>query len=708
MKKVLSVCVPATVILSLLALPAAGQITKVVNGASFASNNKFTAGSIITIKGGNLATTTVAATNSANPPKTLGGVTVTIGGVASALFYVSPAQINARIDPSLSRGVKQLVVTTPGHRFTTQIEIVAAGSAGIFTLRGTGARDGAILNARTFKLSPFSVTTGNEPTYLAIFATGLDLSTTPVVTVDGIPMPVLWAGNAPGFFGLQQINVRLLPQLAGAGRVEVVVTAGGRTTNVVEIVILPNASQVSWWAELWDNTLRNRELAAIAWIPGTSLALLADENDDVVRLLDIKNRKVLRTITLPTGAEPVAVAVNTAGKIAVVAERDRDRVAILDLNTYKVVQEVKVGGGPSAVAILGDRAVVLNLDTDNVSIVSLATSAVTATVPVGRSPRGIATDILPGDLWRAYVTNQNEGTISVIDLKNGQLAGTVNLGEDVRPQSILAMMGTGIGVVTEPSRNKDGRVLLVNLITGAILDEVNVNPDGSGGASALALYGNTIYFANQSAGSVTAAQFTLGPTPTLTAKTIKVGIGVRALAVDALDKLLLVTNQGSGEVVLIDLTTNAIAGKINGVRAEDESDDANHNRDDRDRAANVPAITSMSPSKAKAGTTFALTLAGKNLEGAIEVVFLKPGSLTTSSHQASAEMLTGVSRQPYGTVDAAIQVTYIQVSGGGTKLIANVAIASGASRGDRVVQVRTINGESTNKQSSANTFEVER
>jgi len=144
------------------------------------------------------------------------------------------------------------------------------------------------------------------------------------------------------------------------------------------------------------------------------------------------------------------------------------------------------------------------------------------------------------------------------------------------------------------------------------------------------------------------------------------------------------------------------------VRAEDEGDDASDNRDDRDRAANVPAIASMSPSKAKAGSTFALTMTGKNLEGAIEVVFLKPGSLTTSNHHASAEMVTGVSRQPYGTVDAAVKVTYIQVSGGGTKLTANVAIAASASHGDRVVQVRTINGESTNKQSSANTFEIER
>ncbi len=706
MKKLPGVCVAVTVILTLLALPAAAQITKVVNGASFASNNKFTAGSIITIKGTNLATTIAAAPDASAPPKTLGGVTVTIGGVPCVIFYVSPTQVNTRIDPLLAVGTKQLVLTTPSKTFTTDIEIVAAGTPGIFTLPGSGAREGAVQNAATFKVSPFSVTTNGQPTYLAIYATGLDLSTKPVVTIDGVSVPVQFYGNAPGFGGLQQINVQLLPELAGAGRVELVVTAGGRTTNVVEIVILPNAGQFSYYQQLLDNLLRNRELSAIAWIPATSLALLTDENDDVVRVLDVKNKKVLKTITLATGAEPIAVAVHAAGKLAVVAERGRDRAAIIDLATYKVTKEVQAGGAPSGVAILGDLAVVLNLDTDNVSILNITTGVVGATVDVGRSPRAVATDIL-GTQWRAYVTNQNDGTISVIDITSAKVIATLSLGVDVRPQSILALIGSGLGVVTEPSRNKDGRVMLVNLASGVIVAEVNVNPDGSGGASAMAQYGNTIYFTNQSAGSVSAVQFALGTTPTLTTKTIKVGIGARALAVDELDKVLLVTNQGSGEVVLIDLTTNTITGKINGVRSENEDDD-NDNRNDRDNAANVPVISSVSPAKAKAGTTFLLTLAGKNFEGAIEVVFLEDDGWHGSGHKASAEMNGGFGRQPDGKVDSAFKATNIQVSGGGTKLTASVTIASGAAAGDRVVQVRTPNGESTTRQSPANTFEVER
>ena len=48
---------------------------------------------------------------------------------------------------------------------------------------------------------------------------------------------------------------------------------------------------------------------------------MADENDDVVRVVDISAKKVKQVIDLPQGAEPVAVAVSADGKTAVVTER---------------------------------------------------------------------------------------------------------------------------------------------------------------------------------------------------------------------------------------------------------------------------------------------------------------------------------------------------------------------------------------------------
>jgi uncharacterized protein (TIGR03437 family) len=720
MKKVPSALAGSLVIFTLLVPSAAAGITKVVNAASFTSNNTFSPGTIITIKGNNLANATAAAPDPAKPPTTLSGVTLQIGGVPSALFYVSPEQINARIDPSVALGTKTLSLSSPAGTFTTQIEIVQAGSPGIFSLAGTGTRDGAILNAVTFDGGPFSVTTLGKPTYLAIYATGLDLSSMPAsmprVTVGGVSLPVLFAGPAPGFTGLQQINVQLLAQLAGAGRVSLMITtASGRTTNVVEIVILPSPGQGPFAPDL-ENQSRNRELAAIAWVPDTSFALLTDENDDVVRVIDVKARKVTKTIALPAGAEPVAVAVYPAGKTAVVAERGRDKVAILDLTDFTVSGEVplnfgaKTASGPMAIAMLSNVALVLNADTDDVSVLNLTTKSVSGIVDVGRAPRGIGSETTNGSPGLAFVVNQSDGTISVIDLIQMKVVNTLKLGADVRPQSILVLPpmlpGLRVGVVTEPDSHETGRVMLVNLDTGSILADVDVNPDGSGGASEMAFFNNTVYFTNQSGGSVTAAKVTppsgAQTSWALTPRTIKVGIGARALAIDQLDKLLLVTNQGSGEVVLIDLNTNQIAGRINAVRSEDEDDDKHDDHGDRDRASNVPVINSLTPNKGTARTSFPMTIAGRNFTGATEVVFLDPDSLPGEGKGRGNSGNHG--KVPFGRKDPAFTVTNLHATA--TQVTVNVAIAAGASKGDRVVRVLTPNGESSFVMSSANTFTV--
>jgi YVTN family beta-propeller protein len=370
-----------------------------------------------------------------------------------------------------------------------------------------------------------------------------------------------------------------------------------------------------------------------------------------------------------------------------------------------VLQEIVVGGGPSAVSILGNSALVLNLDTDTVSIINMTTKAVTATVAVGRSPRGLSSDTVGGQL-RAYVTNQNDGSISVIDVAAGTALTPLQLGVDVRPQSILVLPGSGMAIVTEPTGAKNGKVLLVNLTTGAIVTELSVNPDQSGGSSDIALFGSTVYFNNQSGGSVTAAKFVLAPAPLLTPQTIKVGIGARALAIDTLDNWLVVTNQGSGEVVLIDLTTNQIVGRINGVQSEGEDDKGKHDdHDDRDKASNMPSVTSISPNHAKAGTSFLLTIIGKNLTGATGVAFVNPEDMPGNGHGNGNS--GNQSHGPFAKVDPAFTVTNVQVNAAGTQVTATVAIAANASKSDRSVRVLTPNGESTFLLNSANSFKVE-
>jgi uncharacterized protein (TIGR03437 family) len=100
------------------------------------------------------------------------------------------------------------------------LTVSTSAPVGLFSLFGTGTQDGAILNAITFLLGDFSTRTANSPTFLALFATGLNVwatpTVTPVVTIGGVPVQVTFFGAAPCCDGLDQVNVMLPDSLAVA------------------------------------------------------------------------------------------------------------------------------------------------------------------------------------------------------------------------------------------------------------------------------------------------------------------------------------------------------------------------------------------------------------------------------------------------------------------------------------------------------------
>ncbi|HXJ39969.1 MAG TPA: hypothetical protein VNH18_11895, partial [Bryobacteraceae bacterium] len=658
------------------------QTFTVVNAAAF-QGTSVAPGSIVTIFGTAMTNTRASVTDPAHPPTSLGGTTVTIGGKAASLFYVSPAQINAVVAADVAAGVQPVTITSGAGTFTGTVTIDVNAQPGLFSMTGTGTHDGAIIDALTGRVGAFSVTTGTKATFLALFLTGANFTTAPTVRIGGISVPVTFAGASPCCVGLQQINVSLTSALAGAGRVPIVVQAGGQTSNVVEIVILPAHGQGET-SDDRDNADRSRELSAVASIPGTSLALVADENDDVVREIDIAGRKVLHTIALPSDSEPSAVAVNAAGTLAVVAERKAGKVAILDLAALTVKAEVPTGAGPLSVAIVGTTAVVVNGDSNTVTIINLTTNTVTKTVTVGSGARAVALDAA----GRAYVTNQNDGTISVLDVAAGTVVTTLQLGAS-RPAAIQIIPGTTFAVVTDPAVAADGRVLVVNLTTGAVTPfAVNVNQ--SGGSNDVVVFGTTAYIANQAGGSISILPLTIAQSGvTGTATTLKTGLGVRALAIDVKDNALLVLNQSTGTLVVISLDTKQVVAEIKAVIGE-SGDEGKDDHGDHDGAANLSAISTILPQSGRVNSTVNLTITGTNLQGATSVKFLLPGAVGdgrgkgTSSGNGKAVSLN----------DTAFTVTNIQVNAGGTQLTATVNIAVGASAGIRLVQVSTPNGDS--------------
>ncbi|HUS05415.1 MAG TPA: IPT/TIG domain-containing protein, partial [Bryobacteraceae bacterium] len=257
-----------------------------------------------------------------------------------------------------------------------------------------------------------------------------------------------------------------------------------------------------------------------------------------------------------------------------------------------------------------------------------------------------------------------------------------------------------LALITEPASGPDGRVILLNLTTGATTS-VTANPEQSGGSNDIAIAGNNVFIANQTGGSVSLLQLVAGATTfTGSPVLIRAETGVRALAIDTKDNWLIVTNQGTGNIVLIDLTTRQVVGRIDAVRGETEDKNGKDDRGDRDRAANLPTITSLSPGTGKIDTTFTLTIQGTNLTGASAVTFIKPGDIHGQGK--------GRGRGEGKNTDDKITASAVVVNAAGTQVTVSVRIASSADPGLRIVRVETPNGETSLLQSSANTFTVVR
>lgn len=183
----------------------------VLNAASYSA--LVSPGCWVTIFGRNLAR--ISATAAAVPlPTALGGVSVSVAGLAAPLLYVSPNQINALIPLETAiptNTVVPVAVTSPGGSVTYDIRLTRNAPA-IFTGNGAGT-------GRAFVFDPNfqAVDTVGPQDVVVLYAAGLGpTSSSGGVSrvVDDVEVyigerraQVLFAGLAPGFPGVYQLNV---------------------------------------------------------------------------------------------------------------------------------------------------------------------------------------------------------------------------------------------------------------------------------------------------------------------------------------------------------------------------------------------------------------------------------------------------------------------------------------------------------------------
>ncbi|HWQ34387.1 MAG TPA: hypothetical protein VNQ79_16180 [Blastocatellia bacterium] len=242
--------IPAAVLATVCCFAAAAQTVTTVNAASFSPDQTVGAGSIAAAFGTfkTQDDTKVFTAPGLPLPKTLGGVKVTVNGVDAELFFVSKNQINYVIPAGTPVQTVQVIVTNSDNTTVSGTVKVAAAAPGIFSAKATGSGAAAALTTTdgvTYKTVfdsngnevDVDAGTSNGPTnILVLYGTsirnapaaspsdGNGVAESVKVTIQGVPCAIDYAGPAPGYVGLDQINVRLSPEMAGLGSVTIKVS----------------------------------------------------------------------------------------------------------------------------------------------------------------------------------------------------------------------------------------------------------------------------------------------------------------------------------------------------------------------------------------------------------------------------------------------------------------------------------------------------
>jgi uncharacterized protein (TIGR03437 family) len=224
------------------------RVTAITASADF--SDALASGSLVTIFGQNLAPET--ATSTALPlPTSLGQVCVTVNGIRLPLLYVSPGQINGQL-PFSTVGRLSTVLHAPGGLSDTYFAEVRPAAPAVFqiSVAGQPGTYPAVVRARNNQLATLSNPLRPNETFL-VFASGLGdvgpavpagsaaplsplavARVAPQLTLGDTPVPVVFAGLAPGFVGLYQINAVVPPDAPLGLQIPLKITAGTSTTSV--------------------------------------------------------------------------------------------------------------------------------------------------------------------------------------------------------------------------------------------------------------------------------------------------------------------------------------------------------------------------------------------------------------------------------------------------------------------------------------------
>jgi len=173
-----------------------------------------------------------------------------------SVLFASPGQINFAVPDGVAPGAASVTVTAGGTVQGFSVAVLPVAPA-LFSMNGTGTGVAAALAVSTQAVNPqlqgsipvfdcsrngcvaVPIVLGvDQLIYVSFYGTGIRNASSLAnvkVTIGSVSVPVQFAGPAPGFVGLDQVNVLLPLTLRNAGETNVVLSVDGQVSNAVTI-----------------------------------------------------------------------------------------------------------------------------------------------------------------------------------------------------------------------------------------------------------------------------------------------------------------------------------------------------------------------------------------------------------------------------------------------------------------------------------------
>jgi trimeric autotransporter adhesin len=221
----------------------------ILNAASYTA--QVSPGALATLFGSNFVGSGQSGTASVPLPSSFAGVSVSVNGKAAPVLFVSTDQINFQIPWETATGSATVTVSSSGVQTAAVKVTVLAAAPGLFfqgsqaivqnfdySLNSSSnpAKDGALIIAYLTGAGAVSPAVADGAPASASPVS--NVTSTVTATIDSQTAQVKFAGLAPDFVGLWQVNL-LVPAGLAQGDYPLIISVNGQSSNAAKVSVTP-------------------------------------------------------------------------------------------------------------------------------------------------------------------------------------------------------------------------------------------------------------------------------------------------------------------------------------------------------------------------------------------------------------------------------------------------------------------------------------